>query len=173
MKPKQKKQKLKAIRMFRGIPVREARASMYVQPSQRDIDAATKESPTNCAYARCLKRTLESPNVFVFKTKAYIQTLDEMGNAIMERYLVKKYAHEYLLRFDHGDKVTPGGFVFHRPNPSQTLAYRQKEQRARAKAGKVSPRVSKGTKPYQKEYSLRDGKGRIHLFGSDDQIRVP
>jgi hypothetical protein len=159
--------------MFRGIPVREAQASIHVQPNQRDIDQATKESPTNCAYARCLRRVLEAPNVFVFKRTAYIQTLNERGEPVMQRYLVKSYAREYIMRFDSGDKVAPGGFVFHRPNRSQTLVYKQKSQEKRWKAGKRSPRLTKGQKPKQREFSLREGRGRIHFFGSEDQIKAP
>jgi hypothetical protein len=170
-----KQRKQKPVRMYRGIPVREARASIHVQPNQRDIDTATRESPTNCAYAVCLRRVLNSPSVFVFKTKAYIQTLDEMGVPIMERYIVKKYAREYLMRFDHGEKVPPGGFVFHRPPRSATLSYKQKQQRARTKAGKVSPRRASAPKVKARQYlvrTTRDGKGMIHLFGNEDQIRT-
>jgi hypothetical protein len=158
--------------MFKGIPVREARASIHVQPNQKDIDGATQESPVNCAYARCIRRVLDAPNVFVFKTIAYIQTLDERGQPLMERYTVKKYASEYLMRFDHGEKVPPGGFVFHRPARAATLAYKQKEgARARA-AGRYSPRVSEGSKPKERRFNLRNGKGCVHLFGTEDQIKI-
>lgn len=157
-------------RMFRGIPVREARASIHVQPNKADINGATKEDPTNCAYARCLKRTLEAPNVYVFKVVAYIQTLDEFGRPIMERYKVKKHAHGYLLRFDHGEKVEPGGFVFHKPSRCSTLTYKQKQQRERFKQGKKSPRVSEGHKPRSRTFSLRQGTGLVHFFGKEDQI---
>lgn len=159
-------------REFKGIPVREARAALHVQPNQRDIDGATKESPTNCAYARCIRRTMESPNTFVFKTVAYIQTLDEAGKPIMERYIVKRYAREYIHKFDHGEKVSPGGFVFHKPHRSVTLKYKQQSGYQRWLAGKASPRKSEGQKPKQREYSLRNGKGQVHLFGNEDQIKT-
>lgn len=156
--------------MFRGIPVQEAEASIHVQPNEKDIQGATKEDPTNCAYARCLKRVLDAPSVFVFKNTAYIQTLDEEGRPRMQRYKVKSYARDYLLRFDHGEKVAAGGFVFHRPNRSETLVYKHKQQLERTRRGKVSPRKSVGQKTNMKNYSLRSGKGCVHLFGSDDQI---
>lgn len=159
-------------RVYKGLPIREARASLHVQPNARDIAGATKESPDNCAYARCLKRTLETPNVFVFKTVAYVGTRDENGEYIMERYTVKSYAREYLLRFDGGEKVEPGGFVFHKPNKSNTLSYKAKEQYRRWKAGKVSPRLTKTGKVQPKNYSMRSGKGKCHFFGSEDQIKV-
>jgi hypothetical protein len=158
--------------MFKGIPVREARASIHVQPNQKDIDGATQESPVNCAYARCIRRVLDAPSVFVFKTIAYIQTLDEAGQPLMERYTVKKYAREYLMRFDHGEKVPPGGFVFHRPNRSVTLTYKQKQGAIARQEGRYSPRVSTGPKVKQRQFSMRNGKGCVHLFGTEDQIKI-
>jgi hypothetical protein len=159
-------------RVFRGIPIREARASIHVQPNARDISGATQESPDNCAYARALKRTYDCQNVYVFKTVAYVETLDEAGAPIIERYLVKTYARDYLLRFDHGEKVGPGGFVFHRPNRSNTLSYKQKEGLKRRRAGKQSPRLSPGQRPKIKNFSLRRGTGQVHPFCSADQIKV-
>jgi hypothetical protein len=159
-------------REFRGIPIREARASIHVQPNASDIKGATQESPDNCAYARCLRRVLDAPNVYVFKTIAYIQTLDENGKPIIERYRVKTYARDYLLRFDHGEKVAPGGFVFHRPNRSNTLSYKQKQGAKYYKEGKKSPRLKAGEKQVVKHYSMRNGKGQVHLFCGEDQIKV-
>jgi hypothetical protein len=167
-----KKRKFKnKVRMFRGLSVQEARAAMHVQPNQKDISGATLEDPSNCAYARCIKRTLNAESVFVFKTVAYIQTLNESGAPIMERYLVRKYARDYLIRFDGGQKVEAGGFVFHAPQRSQTLTYKHRQQLKRIKAGKKSPRISEGVKPRIKSFSLRRGTGKVHLFGGEDQIR--
>jgi hypothetical protein len=159
--------------MFKGFPIWEARASLHVQPNDKDISGATKEDPENCAYARCLRRTLSAANVFVFKTTAYVQTLNEKGENVMERFKVKTYAREYLLRFDGGEKIAPGGFVFHAPSRCQTLAYKHRQQLKRIRAGKISPRVTQGQKPKVKNYSLRKGTGRVHLFGAEDQIKVP
>lgn len=161
----------KLIRIFRGIPVQEARASLHVQPNKADISGAVKEDPANCAYARCLKRTLEAGNVFVFKTVAYIQTMNESGAPIMERYRVRKYAREYITRFDSGKVVEPGGFVFHKPNRSCTLDYKVKDYARRKKLGKLSPRRSSGPPATRaKAYSVRNGKGRVHFLGSQDII---
>jgi hypothetical protein len=103
---------------------------------------------------------------------AYVETLDEAGAPIIERYLVKTYARDYLLRFDHGEKVGPGGFVFHRPNRSNTLSYKQKEGLKRRRAGKISPRLAAGQRPKIKNFSLRRGTGQVHPFCSADQIKV-
>ena len=114
-------------RKFNGIIVREAKAAIHVQPNQQDIKGATREDPENCAYARCLKRTLDCDNVFVFSSVAYLQMLDEKGAPMMVRYAVRTYAKGYLLKFDSGEKIEPGGFVFHPPSRCRTLDYKVKQ----------------------------------------------
>lgn len=151
--------------------MREARASMHVQPNKRDIEGATREDPENCAYARCLKRTLECKNVFVFRSIAYIETLDEQGKTIMERYVVRTYAQDYLLRFDGGETVPPGGFVFHAPNRSKQLDYKMKNYWQRKRAGKIVKRVTGAKAQKPKSYNLRNGKGTVH-FITAEQIKV-
>lgn len=169
-----KKIKLQAAqRKFRGIPVREARAAIHVQPNKQDIAGATREDPENCAYARCLKRTLDCGNVFVFRSTAYVETLDERGNRIMERYAVRQYAKEYLLRFDGGEKIEPGGFVFHVPSNCRTLNYKMRDYYKRKAAGKATsgPKNNDVKLPKPKSYSLRNGKGAVH-FITQEQITV-
>jgi hypothetical protein len=168
----QAKTKIKE-RLFSGMPVREARAPMHVQPNRDDIRGATREDPENCAFARCLKRTLDCQNVFVFSSIAYIETLDEQGKRLMERYSVKKYAKEYLLKFDGGEKVSPGGFVFHVPNRAKTLNYKMQDYHARKKAGKATsgPKNTGATLAKPKAYNLRNGKGAVH-FITAQQIKV-
>lgn len=159
-------------RKFNGIPVREARAAMHVQPNKEDIRGATREDPENCAYARCLKRTLDCRNVFVFRSIAYIETLDEKGNPTMERYSVRRYAKEYLLRFDGGEKIAPGGFVFHVPSRCRTLNYKMEVYHNRKAKGKTSgPRNTGAQAIKAKEYGLRSGKGTVH-FITAQQIKV-
>jgi hypothetical protein len=153
-------------RRFAGMLVREARAPMHVQPSREDIRGATREDPENCAFARCLKRTLDCKNVFVFSSVAYIETLDEKGNRLMERYTVRRYAKDYLLKFDGGETVSPGGFVFHVPNKSKQLNQKIADYHRRKALGKpTSGPKNTGSKPIKaRAYSLRDGKGAVHFI---------
>lgn len=150
------------------MPVVEARANLHVQPNANDIKGAEKESPTNCAYARCLRRTYEAPNVFIFRTVAYIQTLNEHSASILERYIVRKYAREFIVKFDHGERVEAGGFVFYAPSRSNTLRGKLEKDRRYPR----SPHKGKGKKPKMTEFSMRCGTGRCHFFGSEDQIKV-
>jgi hypothetical protein len=158
------------VRHYQGLPVREARANLLVQPSKKDIEGASPEDPTNCAYARCLKRTLECKTVFVFKSIAYIETLDEKGKPVLERYVVKQHAREYLLKFDGGQRVEPGGFTFHKPNRSSTLDYKTEQTRIyrRSPHAKIIGRATPA-----RTFSLRYGTGQVHFIGTDAGIMKP
>jgi hypothetical protein len=167
MKPQRKERK------FNGIPVKEARAAMHVQPNKADIAGATREDPENCAYARCLRRTLDCRNVFVFRSIAYVETLDEKGQPLMERYAVRRHAKEYLLRFDGGEKIEPGGFTFHPPNKSRTLNYKLANYHQRKAGGKPvsGPKNTGAAGSKARSYGLRSGKGAVH-FITAEQIKV-
>jgi len=158
---------MKISRIFKGIPVREARASLLVQPNKRDIDSALPDDPENCAYAKCIRRTLECDNVFVFKTVAYIQSLDHRGKPLMERFIVRKHAKEFLVKFDGGKTVAPGGFTFHAPTRANTLDYKTEQTRAyrRSPHAKII-----GTATKVRVYSLRHGTGQVHFIGTDNSI---
>src|SRR5215467_13962734 len=99
------------LRFFEGLPVREGRGDILVQPTREDIKSAVRKDPQNCAYAKCLKRMLQTSRVFVYSTVAYVETLDERGNPIMERFEIRNHAHAYIERFDSGQEVNPGGFL--------------------------------------------------------------
>ena len=151
-------------RSYKGMPVREARANILLQPSKDDIKGATQESPTNCAFARFIKRTYNSPSVFVFKTRAFIQTLDEAGEAVLERFVVRSYAREYVIKFDGGAKVDPGGFVLYAPKFSQTLKYKER-------LNKRAPHKTKGAPLHPYAFGTRSGTGHCNFYGPEDQIR--
>jgi hypothetical protein len=163
----------KPARMFNGILVREARAAIHVQPNKEDIRGATREDPENCAYARCIRRTMEAKSVFVFSTIAYVETLDHLGQPVMERYHVRHHARNYLLRFDGGEKVEPGGFVFHPPAKCKTLDYKILVYHKRKREGKstTGPKNTGATRSKPQAYTMRNGKGAVH-FITAQQILV-
>lgn len=167
-------------RMFQGLPVREGRGDILVQPNSRDIKAATPHDPENCAYAICLKRMLETSRVFVYTSVAYIETMDEQGERLMERYIVKDHAHAWVQKFDRGEHVNPGGFILHKPTGTKTLEYKRKSSRMWARH---NPEKSKANShntyerqqarrknPEAKEYggTFRDGTGMVKFFGTFD-----
>jgi hypothetical protein len=179
--------KKRKIRLFQGIPVREGRGDILVQPTKADIRSAVRNDPENCAYARCLQRMLETNKVFVYTTVCYVQTLDERGNPIMERYIVKDHAHAYIQKFDAGEEVGPGGFILHRPYRSKTLEYKRKQS---VETYKKNPRRARelGQLSYKKAQArkvhahtaptdilpstFRDGKGMVHFIGTEGILEV-
>jgi hypothetical protein len=165
-------------RMFQGLPVREGRGDILVQPTKSDIIKAMPHDPENCAYAICLKRMLDTSRVFVYTTVAYVETMDEKGMRIMERYLVKNHAHAWVQKFDAGEEVNPGGFILHKPTGGKTLEYKRKMSRhwsrqnpARSRelaASSYQRQMAKRKNPSAKEFrgSFRDGTGQVRFFGT-------
>jgi hypothetical protein len=180
--PQPKRQSGK-LRFFDGLPVREARGNILVKPTQDDIDHALRHNPQQCAYALCLKRMLQTKRVFVYHTVAYIETADEAGNPIMERYMIRNSAYHYIQAFDKGEPTTPGGFTLHKPNPSYTLEGKRRYYQSRKKNPERdalrrqyqkswyqsyrSPKAKQlGKSSNQTAFSFRDGTGQVRFIGT-------
>lgn len=174
-------------RMFHGMPVRDGTSSIRVQPNKTDIKKAVPGDPTHCAYAECLRRQWSAPNVWIFKTVAYVQLLDENGSAVIERYAIHEEARWYLDRFDNGDEVHPAGFVLTPPNMTAKLdnitAARRRasaELRARGEVRKPARKaeivgtkknVGAGAEPRELISITRSGVGMVH-FRSNKEIQT-
>jgi hypothetical protein len=118
------------------IPVREAPGDLKVQPLPEDIDGAVPFDAENCAYARCLKRIFNSTMAWCGRRFAYVLTLDEKGAKVLEHYEIREAARAYLDAFDHGKKIEPAGFVFHKPMKSNELEQQREEAQKRRNARK-------------------------------------
>jgi len=177
-------------RMFQGIPVRDARADILVKPTQSDIDIAIRRDPEHCAYAVCLKRMLQTTRVFVYSTIAYVETADEQGRPLMERYEIRNSAYHAIEKFDRGEKMNPGGFTLHSPAPSATLEGKRRYARSLMK----EPGYRERLRDYQKKwwqkkrkikyskvrelvgrdngakYDFRDGTGQVRFLGTHEGI---
>ena len=169
-------------RSWRGVPVREARWDILVVPLEEDIAKAVKGDPEHCAFAECLRRTLKSRTVFIYKRVAYIETRDEGGGRIIERYIVKGAPAKYIKDFDSGKEVVASGFGFKAPKPSQTLDTRAKAQKAlgREKTKLYEARYralkklgrSRKYQPARYELELyREGVGQVKLIGTGKKLR--
>jgi hypothetical protein len=162
--------------MFQGLPVREGRGDILVQPTTKDIKAAKPHDPQNCAYAICLRRMLDTSRVFVYTSIAYVETMDEVGNRLMERYVVRNHAHAWVQRFDAGEEVSPGGFILHRPTGSKTLEHKRKMSKVWARGHPERTkefarrgwerRKAKLKDPKQYTGTFRDGTGQVKFFGT-------
>jgi hypothetical protein len=170
----------KGQRYFRGLRVKEGRGDILVQPTRVDIAEARRHDPENCAYAVCIKRMLQTSHVYVYTTVCYIQTLDEGGHEILERYVVRNHAHAYIQKFDKGEPVNPGGFILHKPTGSKTLEYKRKQSQHwignnREKSREYAQRAYKKKRRTQGQEvkhelvgSFRNGTGQVRFFGTHD-----
>jgi hypothetical protein len=171
-------------RYFQGLRVQEGRGDILVQPNRGDIAEARKHDPENCAYAVCLKRMLQTSRVYVYTTVCYVQTLDERGEQILERYMVRDHAHAYIQRFDKGEPVNPGGFILHKPTGSKTLEYKRQGSKRWADNNPEKSRKF-GHESYQRQQikrhrtqgqgvktelvgSFRNGTGQVKFYGTHD-----
>jgi hypothetical protein len=169
-------------RFFQGIPVREARGDILVKPTKGDIDKAIPHDPENCVYAVCVKRMLSTQHAYVYTNVAYIETQDEKGDAIMERYMVRNSAKHWMQRYDKGEEVKPGGFVLHKAPPSYTLEAKARYGRRWVKANperikmhyKNAQAKRKAPKARQLNgVSFRDGTGQVRFIGTyDGKIQI-
>lgn len=179
MKTKSQIKAKSASRRFRGMPVREAKATLKVQPDAEDIKHAKRGDPTECVYALCLKRMLHTDSVFIYKNVAYVGSLDEKGQPIFERYMIRKPARRYLDLLDQkgNEAVTPAGFVFHPPTKGSTLDYRLRVDRRPPGEPHKSKQIL-GTaykKPNPKEHyfsNLRRGTGMVQFIAIKEENKV-
>jgi hypothetical protein len=172
-------------RFYNGIPVRDARADMFVQPLSEDIQQAVQGDPENCAYARCIKRTMHSQTVFIYKNVAYIQTLDEDGNPLIQRWIISQRARRYIKAFDQGETIREGGFWFQAPRGSKTLSYhrnwtatdrannadRYKQYQLTHQKNKLLGTVKSKTPSEFIMGSFRDGVGQVKFVGEGRKLQ--
>ena len=138
---------------------------------------AVRGDPERCAYSLCLRRLLHTGSVFIFKTYAYVGTLDEHGNKIFERYRIKGAARQYVGNFDAGKGIGPSSFSLHPPAPSDTLDARQaSDAKRRIRKAKICGTVTKkkpSPLPQSTEHKisfLRSGTGMVHFRGTEDGV---
>jgi hypothetical protein len=161
-------------RYFNGLPIKEAPGDILVQPTRGDIAKSTRNSPTNCAYAVFLKRSLETTKVYIFETTAYVQTLDERGAPVVYRFIIKNHAATYIKKFDNGEPIRPGGFILHKPSRGKELDYKREQSRKWYNQNKEHARAlsrdgyRKRTSPAPRQLPalVRNGTGCVKFLGT-------
>jgi hypothetical protein len=122
---------------------------------------------------------LHTDSVFIYKNVAYVGTLDEQGNKIFERYVIKTTARRYIDALDQkgNDAVIPAGFTFHPPAKSHTLNYKIRHERRKPGDSRDSKKIL-GTgitrKPKEHYFSnLRSGTGMVQFIaGKLDSSKI-
>src|SRR6188474_2774565 len=75
---------------FGNLPVVEAKRELRIQPSLRDIRGAVKQDPERCVFSRACRRQLGANTAVFFRTRAYVDLLDEDGKRHIERFNISK-----------------------------------------------------------------------------------
>jgi len=172
----------KKARHFQGLPIREARGDILVKPTQFDIDKATPHDPENCVYAIAVKRMLQTKRVFVYTHIAYVESLDDQGVQIMERYMVRNSAKHAMDHYDKTGEMVPAGFVLHKPPPSYTLDAKARYGKKWVKANRdlvleyakrnYEKRKKQRKAPVARQLNgtWRDGTGCVRFLGTREGI---
>lgn len=165
-------------RSFRGLPVEDATAPVFIQPSREDIDSGIPGDPCNCMYANAFKRLYNSHNVFIFSEIAYIEMLNSKGEHIMKRYFIKGDAHKLRQAFDEGIPIPAHGVSFDIPTGSKSLsgkhAYDQKRKQAGKPMGGRGPSLTgkKFLPPLEGTLHRRSGSGLVHFNGTGSETAI-
>lgn len=161
-------------RLWGNTPVVDAQSDARLVILQEDIDHATPANPGCCILAQACKRTFAAQKVLFFRSAAYVQLPDAVGNTNIERFRITNEVREVIEAFDRGQKVVPkAGLLLKAPSPSQTLRGQQKKQKAytqRKKAKAKSARKGNQglgvykSKPIAIDLSVRNGTGQLAQF---------
>jgi hypothetical protein len=132
-------------RIWGGVKVCEARKPLRVFLLPTDIKGAESHDPTNCAFARAVRRMCGGRAVFLRRT-AYIELMQPNGEKRVERFMMPENMRAIVEAFDKRGECPPGGFMLIPPAPSEKLEAKRKRERMHHKAlVKGTARTVKGT----------------------------
>ncbi len=116
--------KTRKIRTFEGLPVVDAKHSIYLEVKPIDVKNANKKSPNSCAAAKAGQRELNT-DVRVFLTRTYVKQ-----NNKWVRFMTPESASREIISFDRGASFEPGEYKFNPLPPTERLgAYRGKSNK--------------------------------------------
>lgn len=168
-------------RFFGDLEVIDAAHELRIQPNTQDISGAVKGDPQNCAFARCLGRTLGSAHALFFNRVAYVDMLGPDGKRRVERFCMSPEAREFVAEFDRDSNVSPAGFILSPPSPSLRLdskcrAKKLKNERTRkqqallkGRYGSSAPRPKVTPRSLRLQSFQRGGAGLVQFSHSRDE----
>lgn len=126
---------------FGPIPVVDAKADLFIQPSRKDIQNGVPNDPKCCVFANACKRAMGANNVLFFKTYSYVDMLNNKGKRVIFRFQNPPDVQELITNFDKGSKPEMlRGFTLKAPLKSHTLSARKRyKESSNKKRHKDSP----------------------------------
>jgi hypothetical protein len=115
---------------WKGLPLVDATEPLRMTLTVEDIASATRENPGCCALANCCSRSFGSRKVAFYRTKAFVELVDEDGNPRVERFDIDKRARAVIANFDAGKVVNAGMVKLLPPRPSERLGARSNAKKS-------------------------------------------
>lgn len=97
-----------------GLPVKDARKSVVITISDRDVKNGTLKKPNSCAAALCCKRELGATEAHVHTSRVYLRF-----NGHWQRYLTSAALRSEIVAFDRGGRFEPGEYRLIKMQPSR------------------------------------------------------
>lgn len=150
-----------ALEWLRSGDVIDAKKSVTLSITERDIQGATPGAGDKCVAARCALRALDALHVYVYRTVAYAQF--EEGGSI-ERFTVSGEMFRCVIKpldEDRPGDIVPGRYDLRAPSKSERMGEAVKRRtalRTRREEGRAPPPVPVGYRP-------RPMVGRIRSAG--------
>jgi hypothetical protein len=159
-------------RTYGDLEVRDATHDLRIPITSNDVKKAERKNPERCALAQACMREFASSAAVFFKSRAYVDLVNEDGVRRVERFIMGPEAREVVEAFDRGKPVPTGGrwLVLKAPTPGTTLrADRQRNKRRKRalRKGEITPKpgrngASKRGTP--RDLEVRNGTGQWQMI---------
>lgn len=97
-----------------GLPVKDARKSIVIHITDRDVRNGSLKKPNSCAAALCCKRELGATEAHVHTSRVYLRF-----NGHWQRYLTSAALRSEIVAFDRGGRFEPGEYRLIKMQPSR------------------------------------------------------
>lgn len=127
-----------------GLPIIDAKKTITLTVTNRDINGADTKDPADCVAARACRRELHATEARVHLGRVYIKT----SPGAWTRYLTPPSLRQEIISFDRGGSFEPGDYVLHVPHPAKRLGKRTGSAKTYVRRGKkrASPTMVKNVR---------------------------
>lgn len=132
-----------------GLPILDAKKPTIVVVNKNDIARASRKDPTDCPFARAIRRELHACDAQVYLGRTYVKT----NKGSYTRYRTPPAMRTELITFDRGGKFEPGEYVMGAIPPTQ----RKKVAKAKRAERKKTARRARSRRKYSVVGNVRNG----------------
>lgn len=160
-------------RIYKGMPVKDAKANLTVVVLAQDVSKGTRKDPSCCAFAQACKRLFNGDAIF-YKKIAYVELPDADGERYVHRFSLPLSATKLIMEYDRTGKFPAGvGINLLSPRKEGTLdalrryhhTYHKERNAIKRYKNKNGIKARKYTAktPRLFDTSVRNGTGSMHL----------